>query len=296
MMRSTIFKNKKPLILFLIPTFIFMTVYLYYPFLRNILNSFMEIDGLGRAAVGFADPWYSNYVRLVEDPKMKIAIVNSFLFMIFTIIIQVGIALVLAMLVDNIKFGNKFFRSVYFFPIVISATALGLLFNLIFLYDTGMINWVVKNVFGKEIVDWKDSAHWFFTMMMPVMWQYVGFYFVIMVTGLNNIPVDLFEAAEIDGASPLQVVLRIKLPLLYNVIITCITLAITGSLKIFDLPWTMFPNGMPLDESWLLGTYMYKQTFMANDVDYGSSIAFVIVILGVVISQITNRILKEKDY
>ena len=295
-MRSTIFKNKKPLLLFLLPTFIFMGVYLYYPFVRNILNSFMEIDGLGRAASGFADPWYTNYTRMVSDPKMKLAIINSFLFMIFTIIIQVGIALLLAMLVDNIKLGNKFFRSVYFFPIVISSTALGLLFNLIFLYDTGMINWVIENVFGMEIIDWKDSAHWLFTMMVPVMWQYVGFYFVIIVTGLNNISEDLFEAAEIDGASPLQVVLRIKLPLLYNVIITCVTLAITGSLKIFDLPWTMFPNGMPLDESWLLGTYMYKQTFMANDVDYGSAIAFIIVVAGVVIAQITNRILKEKDY
>lgn len=73
-------------------------------------------------------------------------------------------------------------------------------------------------------------------------------------------------------------------------------LAITGALKVFDLPWIMMGQGMPMDRSWLTGTYMYHQTFNAGDVDYGSTIAVVIVVLGVTISQIANRIFKEKEY
>ena len=216
---------------------------------------------------------------------------------IFLPLLMLVLALVLALMVDNIKVGAKFFRTVYFFPIVISATALGLLFNLIFLYDGGMLNQLLQNLgLAAENIDWKDPAHFFVTMMVPVIWQYVGFYFVILVTGLNNISTDIYEAAEIDGASGLGRIRYITLPLLHNTLCTCLVLAITGSLKVFDLPWTMFVGGLPLDKSWLTGTYMYYQTMVLQDVDYGSAIAILIVVLGVVISQIANRIFKEKDY
>ncbi|WP_038322452.1 carbohydrate ABC transporter permease [Caproiciproducens sp. R1] len=295
-MNSTIYKKKSPLAVFLIPAFLFMAVFLYYPFAMNIYNSFCNITGLGTAAEGFNSPWYLNYGKLFQDPIMNTALVNTMLLMILTIIFQVGIALLLALLIDNIKKGTQFFRTVYFFPIVISATALGLLFNLIFLYDGGMVNQLLMKFGMTDMIDWKDEAHFLFTMMTPVMWQYVGFYFVIIVTGLNNISPDIYEAAEIDGASGFNRVRYISLPLLHNVLITCLILAVTGALKVFDLPWVMMGAGMPMDQSWLTGTYMYNQTFTMGDVDYGSTIAIVIVVIGVVVSQVANRIFKEKDY
>lgn len=292
-----IYKKKAPLAVFLIPAFIFMTVFLYYPFLMNIYNSFQIIGGMGEASRGINDPWYTNYAQLFSDPKMFTAFKNTMILMLGTIVFQVGIALLLALLVDNIKKGSKFFRTVYFFPIVISATALGLLFNIIFLYDGGVINQLLMalGVISKNI-DWKSESNFLFTMMTPIMWQYVGFYFVIIVTGLNNISTDIYEAAEIDGAGGIKRVRYITLPLLFNTLCTCLTLAITGALKVFDLPWTMFPGGLPLDKSWLTGTYMYYQTMEMGNVDYGSTIAVAIVVLGVVISQIANFIFKEKDY
>ncbi|MGX8700499.1 carbohydrate ABC transporter permease [Caproiciproducens sp.] len=295
-MNSTIYKKKSPLAVFLIPAFLFMALFLYYPFAMNIYNSFCNITGLGTAAEGFNSPWYLNYVKLFQDPIMNTALVNTMLLMLLTIIFQVGIALLLALLIDNIKKGAQFFRTVYFFPIVISATALGLLFNLIFLYDGGMVNQLLMKFGVTDMIDWKDEAHFLFTMMTPVMWQYVGFYFVIIVTGLNNISPDIYEAAEIDGASGFNRVRYISLPLLHNVLITCLILAVTGALKVFDLPWVMMGAGMPMDQSWLTGTYMYNQTFTMGDVDYGSTIAIVIVVIGVVVSQAANRIFKEKDY
>ena len=216
--------------------------------------------------------------------------------MLVTIVGQVGIALVLALLVDNIHAGAKFFRTVYFFPIVISATALGLLFNLIFLYDKGMLNQFLETLGKTGLTDWKDEAHALFTMMLPVMWQYVGFYFVILITGLNNISEELYESASIDGATRFQRVRYISLPLLHNVICTCVVLAVTGALKVFDLPWTMFPKGMPLKSTFLTGTYMYYQTMEAKNVDYGATLAIMLVLLGVITSKVVNIVFKEKDY
>ncbi len=276
-----------------------MAIYLFYPFVMNIVNSFSDIPNLGAASDGWLDPWYANYVRMWEDKYMHTAFWNTMLMMVCTIVFQVGIALILALLVDNLKRGAAFFRTVYFFPIVISATALGLLFNLLFLYDIGPINQMLVNlgiITEDTLINWKQE-NWVFTMFTPIMWQYVGYYFVIIATGLNNVSEEIYEAAAIDGASDIQTVFRIKLPLIYNTMSTCMILAITGALKVFDLPWTMFPKGLPMEKSWMTGTYMYKYSLGgSNNIGYSSAIAVFIVILGVVISRVANTILKEKDY
>lgn len=295
-MGANIYKNKKPLFFFLIPAFAFMIVFLWYPFFMNVLNSFQKIAGMGQAAKGWNDPWYLNYQTLLTDKTIWTSLKNTLIMTLVTIVFQVGIAVILAVMVDNISHGAKFFRTVYFFPIVISATALGLMFNLIFLYDKGMINQLLEMLGKETLTDWKDTGHALFTMMLPVVWQYVGFYFVILVTGLNNISQELYEVAAIDGATRWQRVRYITLPLLRNVICTCVVLAVTGALKVFDLPWVMFPKGMPLDKTFLTGTYMYYQTMETRNVDYGATIAVFIVVLGVVMSKAVNRIFREKEY
>jgi raffinose/stachyose/melibiose transport system permease protein len=296
-MNSPIYKKKTPLLLFLIPAFVFLALFLFYPFVQNLINSFLNISGLGTAATGVNEPWYSDFTKMFQDTSMWTAIKNSLILTGCTIVFQVGIALVLALLVDRIKVGAKLFRTVYFFPIVISATALGLLFNLIFLFKGGMLNQMLQNWFGTTgNIDWKDQQHYMFTMLLPVMWQYVGFYFVIIVTGLNNISSEVYEAAEIDGAKGLKRTWYITLPLLRNVLCTCLVLGITGALKVFDLPWVMMGEGIPMDQSWLLGTYMYDQAFIRGDVDYASAIAVLIVILGVIFALVANKVFKQKDY
>ncbi len=296
-MNSMIYKKKSPLFFFLLPALVFLVVYLYYPFVQNIINSFLAISGLGTKASGVNQPWYTNYVELWNDPSMRTAVKNTLLLVVCTLVFQVGTALVLALIVDRIKVGAKFFRTLYFFPIVISATALGLLFNLIFLYNGGMLNQLLQNIgWTSANIDWKGEKYYLFTMLLPVLWQYVGFYFVILVTGLNNISTDVYEAAELDGAVGWKRVRYITLPLLRNVICTCLVLAVTGALKVFDLPWVMMGAGIPLDQSWLTGTYMYNQTFTRGNVDYGSAIAVVIVVLGVLLAQVANRVFKEKEY
>ena len=295
-MGASIYRNKKPVIVFLFPAFLFMAVYLYYPFFKNIINSFMHIKQLGSTGTEFNTPWYSNYVEMLHDPNVATSLKNTLLMMVVTLVGQVGIAIVLALMVDNIGRGKQFFKTVFFFPIVISATALGLLFNLLFLYDKGMVNQALEALGRQKLIDWKAEGIALFTMMLPVMWQYVGFYFVILITGLNNISEELYEVASIDGATRFQRVWYISIPLLHNVICTCVVLAVTGALKVFDLPWTMFPKGMPMKSTFLTGTYMYYQTMETKNVDYGSALAVMIVVLGIVVSKAVNAIFKEKDY
>ena len=295
-MGANIYRNKKPALAFLLPAFLFMVLFLYYPFFKTIINSFMHLKQLGATATEFNAPWYTNYEEMLHDPHVWTSVKNTIIMMLVTLVRQVEIAIVLALMVDNIGRGKQIFRTLYFFPIVISATALGLMFNLIFLRDKGMVNQVLEMLGKQDLTDWKAEGIALVTMMAPVMWQYVGFYFVILVTGLNNISDELYEAATIDGATALQRVRYISVPMLHNVICTCSVLAVTGALKVFDLPWVMFPKGMPLKTTFLTGTYMYYQTMETKNVDYGAALAVLIVVLGVVLAKVVNAVFREKDY
>lgn len=288
-----LYKKKTSLALFLLPAFAFMLLFLYYPFLVNIFNSFLDLTSIAPIeAPRFIG--IENYKHLFDDPKIVISVLNSFKMMGLTIVFQVGIALILALLVNSIRIGSQFFRTVYFFPIVISATAIGLMFYLFYSYNGGMLNQILA-LFGKEPIFWLDENTAFTMISIPIIWQYVGFYFVIILTGLSGISDEIYEAADIDGATKFQQAVFITIPLLRNVLITCLVLAITGALKVFDLPWVIAPHGAPSGVTHFTGTYMYETTFAIGNIDYGSTIAFMIVLLGVLVSQLLNRILKKKD-
>lgn len=290
-----LYKKKLPLLIFLLPGFLLMIVFLYQPFIENIYNSFFDVTsfvkmpGMEWKLIGL-----ENYQKMFSDPKVKVAITNSFKMMGLTIVFQVGTAFVLAILVSSIKRGQQFFRVVYFFPIVISATAIGLIFKLFYNYNGGMLNQILASM-GKAPVNWLDPEKAFVMVSIPTLWSYVGFYFVIILTGLFDIPEDIYEAAYVDGCSKFKQVFYITIPLLRGVICTCITLAVTGALKVFDLPWVIVPKGAPQGVTHFLGTYMYEQTFTIGNIDYGSTIAFVIVIMGVIVSQVTSKIIKPDE-
>lgn len=287
-MKLRVYEKKKALLIFLLPALLLLAVYLYFPLCLNVVDSFRSIDSLGSHGTGWNDPWYSNYLKIFTDANALMAFKNTFYMILASIIFQVGIALVLALLVSNVKRGEKFFRLVYFFPIVVSATALGLMFNLFFLYDKGMLNQLLE-LFGKEgLTDWKGEKFARITMMIPIIWQYVGFYFVIFLAGIKSIPEELYEVASMDGASKFQKMIYITVPLLKNIIRTCVILAVTGAVKVFDLPWTMFPKGMPNKKTFLTGTYMYYQTMEVKDVDYGATIGIFVILFGVLLSAIIN--------
>lgn len=283
-----LYRDRRPLLVFLAPSFLLMLVMLYYPFVVNIGNSLFEIKGLAGVPQEFLG--LQNYTGMPQDPTMMVAIKNSLKIMALTVVFQVGLALILALMVDSIKRGQQFFRVVFFFPIVISATAIGLMFNLFYAFNGGMLNQILA-MFGKDPLVWLSDSRAFMMIAIPVIWQYVGFYFVILLTGLSGVPEDVYESAAIDGTTGFKKTWYITLPLIRDVLITCATLSITGSIKVFDLPAVIAQNGAPKGLTYFLGTYMHNQTFVAGNIDYGSAIAVVIVLIGVVISQTVNRML-----
>lgn len=286
------YKKKWPLIIFLAPGLLMMAVFLYYPFISNLTNSVYDMSSVVRMpGVDLTYIGLENYKELFKDPYIRISLWNSIKMMILTVIFQVGLGLVFAILVNSIKRGQQIFRTIYFFPVVISASALGLLFNLFYVYNGGMLNQILES-FGKEPVIWLSEGLAYWMISIPVLWSYVGFYFVIILTGICDISEDVYEAAAIDGCSKFKSVFYITIPLLRGVICTCVTLAVTGALKVFDLPWMLAEKGAPNGTTHFLGTYMYHTTFSNNNFDYGSTIALFIVIVGVIVAKSVDFILK----
>lgn len=284
-----LYRDRRPLLLFLLPAFGLMLVFLYYPFLVNIFNSLFDIKSMAGRPEGYLG--LANYKKFfLEDPTARVALYNSLKIMGMTVLFQVGPALILALMVDNIKKGQQLFRVVYFFPIVISATAIGLMFNLFYSYDGGMLN-QVRSALGLDKIFWLDKDRAFLMVALPILWQYVGFYFVILLTGLSGVPEEVYESAALDGATGFKKIWYITLPLISDVLVTCTTLAITGSIKVFDLPSVIARNGAPNGLTHFLGTYMHNQAFIAQNVDYGSAISIVIVLVGVIAAQAVRKLL-----
>lgn len=284
---SPLYKKKWKAFVFIVPALIFFAAFIFYPFFMNIINSFFNIDALG----GQLGEWnhFENYISLAKDPDMHTAFFNTLKMMACVVMFQGGIALLLALIVDAVGRGTQIYRTIYFFPMVISATALGLMFNLLYLFPEGPLNNILQSI-GLAPIIFKGEGNAFWAMVVPTVWQFVGFYFVLYLTGIHNIPEEVNEAAMLDGAVGLTRVRFITLPLLHNVLVTALVLQITGAFKVFDLVWTLLPNGQPMGSTYLMSTYMYQMTFINRNVDYGATIAILIVLLGAVFSQVASKI------
>lgn len=282
--------DKLFLTLFLLPAGIITCLFLYYPFIKGITLSFYDMQGfVGKQTfVGFG-----NYVRLFTDSVVRQSVLHSLELMVLAVIFQVGIALVLAVMVESIKHGKSFYRTTFFFPVVISGTAIGLLFTLIYLYRGGLLNTILAH-FGLDRVLWLSEHTALIGVAIPTIWQYVGFYFVILLTAVMKIPDSYYEAADLEGVGGFKRAFTITIPLIFNDLKVCLILAITGALRIFDIIQLITAGG-PANATQVLGTYMYSQTFTAQSPGYGSTIAVLIVVLGVGLSLITNRFLKQEE-
>lgn len=289
MKKMKYYKNKRAIILFLFPAVLFIAVFLYYPFFMSCYKSFFNWDGFATSTfIGF-----DNYKAMFKDLQVRQAIKNTFFMMFLACAVQVGLGLLLAIIVDHVSKGAKFFKTVYFFPIVISATAIGVMFKLFYAYDGGPLNNLLLR-FGKEPVNWLSYEMALGSVSVPIIWQYVGFYFVILLTAINGIPQSLYESAYLDGITGITKTIYITIPLIWDMIKVCLVLAITGSLKVFDMVFVITRGG-PMSATELLGTYMYKRTFFDNRFGYGSTIAVFIVFLGIVVSSVVNRVLRSEE-
>ncbi len=283
------YKNKTVIFSFLFPALAMMTTFLFYPFIMSFVKSFYETDGFMQSTYIGLD----NYRRLFDDPTIRTAVVNTFELMGYVIVFEIGIACLLAIMVESLTKGQNFFRTVYFFPIVISATAIGMMFKLFYTYNGGLFNAVLIQM-GKEPRVWITVENALRIVAIPTVWQYIGFYFVILLAAIKQIPRELYESAKLDGITGFSRTIYITLPLIRNVLLTTLILAITGTLKVFDMVMVITQGG-PLNGSQLLGLYMYQKAFTDEVFGYGATIAVAIVILGLVISTLVNSIFRKED-
>ncbi|MED3550945.1 carbohydrate ABC transporter permease [Cytobacillus praedii] len=279
--------DKFYIFLFLTPAFLISGIFLYYPFFENIKLSFYKTDGFFNSTfIGF-----DNYIRLFNDEIARGSTLNSFELMLYVAIFQVGIALVLAIMVNSIKRGAAFYRITFFFPIVISGAAIGLLFTLIYNYRNGLLNEILINL-GFERVLWLTEQSSLYMVAIPTVWNYVGFYFVIFLTAIQKIPQDYYDAAALEGITGFQKMMKITIPLILGDLKTCLVLAITGALKIFELVYIITKGG-PARSSEVLGTYMYQKAFVDSAMGYGATLAVFMVVIGLTLAFITNKFIKN---
>lgn len=266
---------------------VFLSIFLYYPFFKSVYFSFYRTRGFfDKKFVG-----WDNFERLLSDKLLGAATLNTLEILAYVLVFQVGIALVLAIMVQQIDKLKSFYRSVFFFPVVISGTAISLLFVLVYNYNFGLLNQMLAK-FGVENVLWLSETHALKAVAVPTVWHYVGFYFVLFVTAMSKIPHDYYDAAKIEGITGFQKLTRLTLPLILSDLKVVITLAITGTMKVFDFIWVISRAQNNTD---VLGTYMYKKAIVDQNFGYGSTVAIYMVVLGVLIAVLANRLLKREE-
>jgi len=285
-----ILKDKKYAILFLAPALTLIMVFLFNPLIQTFYFSFTSWRSFSikKPFIGL-----ENYSRLIHDPVVGIAIRNTLFLILLCIIFEIGFALLLALLMDGVKRGFKIYRTVFFFPVVVSGSAIGLLFSLTYQYDAGLLNNIL-GMFGMGKTVWLTEKSSALLSMIPYIWQMTGFYFVIFMTALTKIPSDIYESASLDGATGITKSIYITLPLLRDVIFTTVALVITSAIKVFDIIFTITRGG-PMDSSQVLSTYIYQSTFQSNNQGYGCALSILMVAIGICLTVITSLMSRHES-
>ena len=265
--------------LFTAPALIVYLVYVIYPILSTMSYSFYSWDGTSdKTFIGF-----DNYVQLFHDSIFWTSLTNNAWVVVTSVFVQIPLGMIMALMLFAPIRGIRLFSSVYFLPFLMSTVAIGLLW--VFMFDpiNGIINQIV-NVLGFENVAWlSDENTSMIAILLVVVWQFSPFYMILFKAAMVGIGEELYESAEIDGASSFQKFFHITLPLLMPTIVSSSILAIVGSLKAFDIFYIMTGGG-PNHATELMGTYMFKQAFINFNMGYASAIAFLMFLIALVVT------------
>lgn len=285
--------NKKYVAIFVLPALVLFLLIVAAPLLISGLYSLFQYDGMG--SMNFIG--LKNYIDLfIEDKYFTKALLNSLVLAGASIFIQLPISLLLALTLAKGVKGEKFFRTVYFVPVVISSMVIGQLWMKMFNSEYGLLNIFIRFLGFKDFeYAWLSTPSTaFLATVVPSIWQYIGYHMLILYAGIKSIPTDYYEAARIDGATSRQVSRKITIPLLAPVLKTCTVFALTGSLRAFDLIYVMTAGG-PNHASEVPATLMYNNLFRRGLYGYGSAQAFFIVIECLLFTLIINKIFKKSE-
>ena len=280
---------------FLLPCLLLFALIYLAPMCMVFGSSFFE----WKAGGVFKFIGLDNYINAFRnDARMLTALKNTGIWVVLQSVVHVMLGTVIAFMLSKRKKGWKVLRTIYMIPNVVSAAALAVIFLNVFNAQYGIINSFVKTVTGKPFM-----KNWFFdqnSAFITVTWSwllYTGMIIILVLAGVLSIPEDVVEAAKIDGATDMQINMKIRLPLIRTIIGTCEILAATSMLREFELIY-LTTNGGPGDTTLNLPVYLYKTSMTDNNYGYANMMGVILIIAGVIVVSAINRLFKmnEADY
>lgn len=282
---------------YIAPFYILFAIFGLFPMVAGLFLSFFRWDGLGQMHfLGLG-----NYINLFQDTLFWKALSNT---LVIGIIAHIPIllgGLVLAYILNSkLVKGQNIFKTIYFMPMVTSAVAITIIFQNLFGFNYGIINYFV-GLLGEAPVNWLGGDGKLIKVAVIIMfaWKWVGWNMVIYLAGMQGISNDIYEAAEIDGASHSKIVFSIVIPLLKPIILFTLIQSSIGMFNLFTEPFILTGSswgGGPNNGGLTLMTYLLSKAPQGgNAYGYASSIAYVITFMVVIISVVLNKVMEEKD-
>ena len=241
-----------------------------------------------------------NYVRLFHDATFWEAFVHNIYIVFLSVLGQVGIAFIFVLMINSKLTKLKgMHRTFGFFPSTISAVYIGLIWTMIYDNKRGIINFLLRATGHDDLTQvWLNNSSLVLTLVaIPLIWQYIGYYMVILLSAIAAVDNEIFEVAELDGANAFQRAVYIVLPLIKNMILVCITLCVAGNMKVFDHIYTMTKGG-PGTSSMVMALYGYNISFKQSDLGYGSTVSVAIFVVSLLViggsQKLVNFLMRDK--
>ena len=271
------FEEYRAAAILLLPAVVGLFVFALIPVYQAFRMSFYEAPLLSprREYIGL-----ENYSDALSDGVFHTALVNTIVYAVAVVVLQVVFALILAMLIKDRFPGVGFFRTAYIIPIVTSLVVVSTVWKIMYHTDNGLINSVLRTLSIPPQRWLTDPGISLISIIIIGVWKEVGFSMLVLLGGIQSIPGDLYEAASIDGASSWKAFWRITLPLLRRSMLFVVVLSTVNAFKIF-IPIYVITNGGPGDSTQTLVHYIYETVFRYFKLGYGSALSFLL--LGIVL-------------
>ncbi|MDQ5825038.1 MAG: sugar ABC transporter permease [Chloroflexota bacterium] len=281
-----------PAYLFILPGMLLFVVWTLYPLLHSLTMSFAEWNLIKPSRyVGM-----ENYTRAFNDPVFWLALRNTLFYVVVTVPGQMILGLGIALLLDAPLRARGFFRTIYYIPVVTSWVVVSLIFTYLFNGQAGLINWVLRD--GLHVID--KNINWLsepltanIAIAILGIWKGLGWTMVIFLAGLQSVPIHLYEAAAIDGATAWQRFRFVTVPLIRQTILFIMVMLTIGAFQVFISVYIM-TGGNPLHRTEVLLTYMYENSFESLDLGYGSALSYIFAIMVFTLSMVQIRLLRRR--